>query len=55
MSKETQITFRLDSELRDSFFQAVQKEDRPVAQVLRELMREYLSKGNSESSLKANK
>lgn len=42
MSKEVQMTFRVEPELRAEFAQAASQEDRPAAQVLRELMRVYV-------------
>ncbi|MFG0229168.1 antitoxin VbhA family protein [Achromobacter sp. 413638] len=40
--KESTVTFRVETELRDDFHRAVETEHRPAAQVLRELMREYI-------------
>lgn len=42
MSKEVFMQMRVEPELRASFYEAVAKEHRPAAQVLRELMREYI-------------
>lgn len=43
MSKEVQMTFRVESELRAEFADAASQEDRPAAQVLREFMRVYVN------------
>jgi hypothetical protein len=42
MSKEVQMTFRVEAELRNEFANATAIADRPAAQVLRELMRGYI-------------
>lgn len=58
MSKEVQMTFRVEPQLRADFSYAALLEDRPAAQVLRELMRAYVSRsreqGNSPASNPAN-
>ena len=41
--KEVQMTFRVEPELRSSFTKAAELDHRPAAQVLRELMRAYVS------------
>lgn len=43
MAKEVQMTFRVEQQLRSEFSDAALLEDRPAAQVLRELMRAYVS------------
>ncbi len=43
MSKEVQMTFRVEPDLRSDFSEAVALADRPAAQVLREFMRAYVS------------
>lgn len=43
MSKEVQMTFRVEPELRAAFSDAALLEDRPAAQVLREFMRAYVN------------
>ena len=42
--KDVQMTFRVEPELRSSFTEAAEIEHRPAAQVLRELMREYIAR-----------
>jgi hypothetical protein len=42
VSKEVQMTFRVEPELRAEFTHAALEEHRPAAQVLRELMRAYI-------------
>ncbi len=46
MSKEVQMTFRVESQLRAEFAAAASLEDRPAAQVLRELMRAYVNQSH---------
>ena len=41
--KEVQMTFRIEPDLRARFTEAAGSEHRPAAQVLRELMRAYVS------------
>jgi len=43
MAKEVQMTLRIEPELRAAFGAAAALEDRPAAQVLRELMRAYIA------------
>jgi len=43
MAKEVQMTLRIEPELRAAFGEAAALEDRPAAQVLRELMRAYIA------------
>lgn len=40
--KETQMTFRIDPKLRAAFSAAAESQYRPAAQVLRDLMRDYV-------------
>jgi len=42
MTKEAQMTLRIEPELRAAFINATALEDRPAAQVLREFMRAYV-------------
>lgn len=51
MSKDVSMTIRVEADLRASFSAAVEKEHRPMAQVLRELMREYVERGRRQSAL----
>jgi hypothetical protein len=46
MSKEVQMTFRVEPELRAKFAEAALLEDRPAAQVLREFMRAYVNQSS---------
>jgi len=43
MSAKVMFTMKLDPELRDTFMAETTAADRPAAQVLRELMRDYIS------------
>ena len=47
--KDAGLRIRLQRELRESFLKACLAEDKPAAQVLREFMREYVSKNNKTS------
>lgn len=49
MSKEVQMTFRVEAELRADFSNAALLEDRPAAQVLREFMRSYVNHARARS------
>ena len=42
MSKEVQMTIRIEPALRAEFTQAALRDHRPASQVLRELMRSYI-------------
>jgi hypothetical protein len=42
MSKDVQMTFRVESDLREQFSAAAANQNLPAAQVLRELMRGYI-------------
>lgn len=50
MSKETTMTFRVEPDLRASFRDAAESEHRPAAQVLRELMRDYVDQARVRKS-----
>lgn len=50
MSKEVQMTFRVEPELRSEFADAALLENRPAAQVLRELMRAYVNQSRERIS-----
>ncbi len=55
MSKEVQMTFRVEPELRAEFTHAASEEHRPAAQVLREFMRAYVQEARErEHALPAN-
>ena len=49
MSKEVQMTFRIEPALRAEFTTAAFEEHRPAAQVLRELMRSYVIQSRERS------
>lgn len=42
MSREVIFTMKLDAELRDTFMAEAATDDRPAAQLVRELMRNYI-------------
>lgn len=42
MSKEVQMTIRIEPALRAEFTEAAMRDHRPASQVLRELMRSYI-------------
>ena len=42
MTKEVQMSFRVEPDLRAEFTQATERDHRPAAQVLREFMRRYV-------------
>ncbi len=48
--KEVQMTFRIEPDLRARFTEAAGSEHRPAAQVLRELMRAYVSQGEARAA-----
>jgi hypothetical protein len=50
MTKEVQMVFRVESELRASFTKAAEREHRPAAQVLRELMRIYVDQSQQRQA-----
>ena len=54
MSKEVQMTFRIEPELRAEFTDAALQEHRPAAQVLREFMRAYVNDARERQNTPAN-
>lgn len=54
MSKEVQMTFRVEPELRAEFSEAAVLQDRPAAQVLREFMRAYVNQSRERAPTAAN-
>ena len=52
--KDVQMTFRVEPELRSSFTEAAELDCRPAAQVLRELMRAYVSQTHERVTKPAN-
>lgn len=56
MSKEVQMTFRVEPALRAEFSEAAAQADRPAAQLLREFMRAYINeslRGKTASTAEA--
>lgn len=54
MSKDVQMTFRIEPELRAEFTDAAMQEHRPAAQVLREFMRAYVNEARERQNAPAN-
>jgi hypothetical protein len=54
MSKEVQMTFRIEPELRAEFTDAASQEHRPASQVLRDFMRAYVSEARERKATPAN-
>lgn len=50
MTKEVQMAFRVEPELRDSFAEAANRDHRPAAQILRELMRLYVNQSKERGA-----
>ncbi|WP_039908213.1 hypothetical protein [Candidatus Regiella insecticola] len=53
MTKEVQISIKMEPELRDQFRAATALHHRPAAQVMRELMRHYISNTQIPNALTA--
>ncbi|MEO6958817.1 MAG: antitoxin of toxin-antitoxin stability system [Burkholderiaceae bacterium] len=53
MSKEVQMSVKMESELRDQFMAAAQARHRPGAQVIRDLMRLYIADTETPNTLTA--
>jgi hypothetical protein len=53
MTKEVQMTIRIEPELRDAFAEAALQEHRPSAQVVRELMRAYVAQARERGQVPA--
>ncbi|EHD13505.1 addiction module [Commensalibacter intestini A911] len=45
------MTFKVEAELKENFKTIAARNDRPAAQVIRELMREYISKNREPNEL----
>lgn len=43
MAKQAVFTMKLEPELRDAFMAAAERADRPASQIVREMMREFVS------------
>lgn len=54
MSKEVQMTIRIEPELRARFAEAASRDHRPASQVLRELMRGYIRQVAEKDPVPAN-
>lgn len=54
MSKDVQMTFRIEPDLRAEFTDAALQEHRPAAQVLREFMRAYVNEARERQNAPAN-
>lgn len=48
MMKNSGLRIRIERELRDKFLTLCRRQDRPAAQVIREFMRDYIDKHESE-------
>lgn len=45
------MTFKIETELKENFKAVAARNDRPAAQVIRELMREYVSRNKEPNAL----
>ena len=52
MNKEAVFTMKLESELRAEFIAVAEAEHRPASQIVRELMRDYVSRKRQEQEYK---
>ena len=46
MSKEVQMSIKMETELRDEFMAVAAQQHRPAAQIIRELMRLYIAQSH---------
>ncbi len=53
MTKEVQMSIKMEAELRDQFMAAATQRDRPAAQIIRELMRLYIAQSEIPNALTA--
>lgn len=53
MGKEVQMSIKMEHELRDEFMAAAASRHRPAAQVIRDLMRLYISQSETPNALTA--
>lgn len=51
MTKDSGLRIRVQRELRDRFVEVCQAQDKPAAQVIREFMREYVSRYENAPAL----
>ena len=53
MTKEVQMSIKMESELRDQFMAAAANRHRPAAQIIRDLMRLYIADRETPNALTA--
>ena len=53
MSKEVQMSIKMESELRDRFMAVAADRHRPAAQIIRDLMRLYIADSETPNALTA--
>ena len=53
MSKEVQMSIKMEAELRDRFMAAAADQHRPAAQIVRELMRRFIAESEAPNALTA--
>ena len=53
MSKEVQMSIKMESELRDQFMAVAASRHRPAAQIIRDLMRLYIADSETPNALTA--
>ena len=53
MTKEVQMSIKMESELRDQFMAAAANRHRPAAQIIRDLMRLYIADQETPNALTA--
>lgn len=51
VAKDAGLRIRIDRDLRDAFQKVCRAEDKPAAQVIRELMRDYISRASQGEAL----
>lgn len=51
MTKEVQMSIKMEADLRDQFMAVAANRHRPAAQIIRELMRLYISQSNTPNAL----
>lgn len=53
MAKEVQMSIKMESELRDQFMAVASSRHRPAAQIIRDLMRLYITESETPNALTA--
>ncbi len=53
MTKEVQMSIKMEAELRDQFMAVAAERHRPAAQIIRDLMRLYIAGGETPNALTA--